>query len=88
MDHKQKFSILLAQQTSSEAVVTLMSLLLTPKELDEIGKRVEIIDRLLKGDSQRSIATDLQVGIATVSRGSRVIQSDRTLCNNIFTSIT
>lgn len=51
--------------------------LTTPSERDEIGKRVEIIRRLLKGQAQHEIASALQVGVATVTRGSREIQAGR-----------
>lgn len=47
--------------------------LLTPKELVELGKRVEILRQLQAGVPQRTIAQHLQVGIATVSRGARVL---------------
>jgi TrpR family trp operon transcriptional repressor len=45
--------------------------LLTPAEYGEIVVRWQIVKRLAKGESQRSIARDLKIGIATVTRGSR-----------------
>lgn len=45
--------------------------LLTPKEREEFERRWDIIERLHAGETQRSIASDLGVGIATVTRGSR-----------------
>lgn len=45
--------------------------LLTPKEREEFERRWEIIERLQSGETQRTIASDLGVGIATVTRGSR-----------------
>ncbi len=53
---------------------TFMSAILTPKELDEIPKRLEIVRLLKRGMSQRQIADKLGVGIATVTRGSRELQ--------------
>ena len=49
--------------------------LLTPKEQDEFAVRVEILKRMLRGDDQRSIAKELKIGIATVTRGSREIRT-------------
>ena len=49
---------------------TFLKMILTPKELNEIPKRLEIFNQLRKGLPQRKIATDLNVGIATVTRGS------------------
>ena len=43
----------------------------TEKERKELVRRVEIVKRLLAGDAQAKIASDLKVGIATVTRGSK-----------------
>lgn len=51
--------------------------LTTPKERQEIGRRVEIVKRLLKGETQHEIAGDLHVGVATVTRGSRELGAGR-----------
>ena len=51
--------------------------LLTVKELQELPLRLEIVKRLLKGDSHHKIAQDLSVGVATVTRGSRELQQGR-----------
>ncbi len=45
--------------------------ILTPAEHKEIVTRWQIVKRLVEGDTQRTIAKDLEVGIATVTRGSR-----------------
>lgn len=52
----------------------LLSALLTDAEIDDIGLRLEILRRLHHGDTQRRIAVDLGVGVATVTRGSRQMQ--------------
>lgn len=49
--------------------------LLTPRELREIGVRWQIIKRLAQGENQRVIAGDLKIGIATVTRGSRMLSN-------------
>ena len=47
--------------------------LLTPQEYEEIQTRWQIVKRLAKGEPQRTIARDLKIGIATVTRGSRAL---------------
>jgi TrpR family transcriptional regulator, trp operon repressor len=49
----------------------------TEKERKALTKRVEIIKRLLEGQSQHEIANDLGVGISTVTRGSRELAQGR-----------
>lgn len=51
--------------------------ILTPKELEEIPTRLQIVKMLKKGISQHEIAEKLGVGIATVTRGSKEIQLGR-----------
>ena len=45
--------------------------ILTPHEFDNLGMRWQIVKKLAKGEHHQSIAGDLRLGIATVTRGSR-----------------
>lgn len=49
----------------------------TDKERSELAQRLEIIKRLLTGEVQARIASDLGVGIATVTRGSKELSQGR-----------
>lgn len=49
----------------------------TDKERSEIAQRVEIIKRLIAGEPQAKIASDLGVGVATVTRGSKELSQGR-----------
>lgn len=51
--------------------------ILTPKELDELSTRLEIVKMLKKGTAQHKIAEKLGVGVATVTRGSKELQQGR-----------
>ncbi len=44
--------------------------ILTPHEFENIAVRWQIVKKLAKGEYQESIAEDLHLGIATVTRGS------------------
>ena len=50
-----------------------LSDMLTPAEMKEVVTRWQIVQRLAKGEPQRTIAKDLKIGIATVTRGSRAL---------------
>ena len=49
----------------------------TGKERDELTQRVEIIKRLVAGEPQQKIASELGVGVATVTRGSKELSQGR-----------
>jgi TrpR family trp operon transcriptional repressor len=51
-----------------------LAALLTPTEFEEIAKRIQIVKRLKEGNTQRKIASELEVGVATINRGVRELQ--------------
>lgn len=51
-----------------------LTVLLTPNEISEMVRRLNIIELLDQGVPQRDIAKQLGVGIATVTRGSRALK--------------
>lgn len=51
--------------------------ILTPKEIRELSTRLDIVRKLKQGQSHQQIAKLLQVGVATVTRGSRELQKGR-----------
>lgn len=51
--------------------------ILTPSEIDEIPKRLQIVKMLKAGVPQKEISEKLGVGIATVTRGSREVKAGR-----------
>ena len=65
----------LMTQTSSQQMLAALEGLLTPYEQQELINRLQIFELLSKGVSQRRVAQQLGVGIATVTRGSRALQA-------------
>lgn len=65
----------LRQQIGSRPFEEVLSELLSECEIKDIANRIEIIRRLESGQRQRQIASDLGVGIATVTRGAKIIRS-------------
>ncbi len=59
---------------NEEEMQNLLQGLFTPAEIEEFGRRIEIVKMLKNGIAQRDIAAKLGVGVATVSRGSREIK--------------
>jgi Trp operon repressor len=65
---------LLAEAQTSEEVHAILDEILTPYESEAVAERLQIIKLLLAGHSQREVRDTLQVAIATVSRGARVLK--------------
>jgi len=49
----------------------------TAKERRELTRRIDIIEQLLADIPQHKIASDLNVGVATVTRGSKELSEGR-----------
>ncbi len=62
---------------SPETMVDFLRGILTPSEIDEIPKRLQIVKLLKAGVSQKEISRRLGVGIATVTRGSKEVKKGR-----------
>lgn len=57
--------------TTPKELDRLLSFFLTPEEVDNMNKRVLLVQSLLQNkQSQRDIAKDLQVSISKITRGS------------------
>jgi len=59
---------------SKKELMNFLEGILTPKELEEIPMRLQIVKMLKKGIPQHAIAEELGIGIATVTRGSKEIK--------------
>lgn len=66
-------NVILACKDKKE-LTNLLEGILTPKELEEIPTRLQIVKMLKKGIPQSKIAQALGIGVATVTRGSKEIQ--------------
>ena len=73
----------LSTQTVEELAHVLKAVL-TPAEIESIAQRLSILDGISTGIAQREIAETLRVGIATVTRGSRVWQENRETLGKYF----
>jgi TrpR family trp operon transcriptional repressor len=65
----------LMAQTTAQQMSAALEGLLTPYEQQELINRLQIFELLSQGVSQRQVAQQLGVGIATVTRGSRALQA-------------
>jgi len=64
-------------QTDAKSMTAALEGLLTPNEQQELINRLQIFELLSQGLSQRQVAQQLGVGIATVTRGSRALQAGK-----------
>ena len=74
----------LSASTTVEELAHVLKAVLTPAEIESIAQRLCILDGISTGVAQREIAETLRVGIATVTRGSRVWQENRDCLGRYF----
>lgn len=76
---------LLSATTDKQQLSEIVAALMTEKEQQELGNRLQIFALLHQGVTQREISAQLGVGIATVSRGAKVWQQQQT--DALFSSV-
>ena len=77
MKNIQKLSEILMKIKSKKEMINFLLGLLTLKEIEEFSTRIKIVKMLKQGFTQKRIAKQLGVGIATVTRGSNEIKKGR-----------
>ena len=65
------------QMRTKDQMIDFLFGILTPKELEELTTRLQIVKLLKKGLPHQEIARRLEVGVATVTRGSRELKMGR-----------
>lgn len=60
--------------------------LLTPSEIDIFAERIQIIKGLLQGKTQRKVAEELSVSIATVERGASQLKYGKGAFKKVLSS--
>ena len=73
--------------TDKKLLELLLDDLLTPQEYQAFIKRWQLVKRLKAGQAQRSIADELGVGVATVTRGARVLHNKNGGFSQVFKKI-
>lgn len=72
--NKKEFLEALLSITTEKELSSFLSAMMTPQEIDDLPKRMAIFKLLSQGVPQHTIARRLQVGVATVTRGSQELQ--------------
>lgn len=65
------------KQKTRPGMLEFLKGILTPKELEELTTRLQIVKLIKAGLPHQEIARRLKVGVATVTRGSREIRLGR-----------
>lgn len=71
--HKQEFINILGSIKDGKLRDAFLTDILTPQEYEEIVKRWQLVKQLNAGITQRQIAKNLQISLAKISRGSRML---------------
>lgn len=84
--HKQDFLTILSTIKDLKLLDAFLIDILTPNEYDEIVKRWQVVKQLSQGVTQRQIAKNLQISLAKISRGSRMLLDKKGGFNQILNS--
>lgn len=88
--HKQiqtilKFCSVIEQKSFAyKDIERLVSAMLTPGEIETLSQRIHVLQMLYHGKSQREISEELGVGVATATRGNRMLRENIDLFEKIL----
>ncbi|OGI95027.1 hypothetical protein A2917_01440 [Candidatus Nomurabacteria bacterium RIFCSPLOWO2_01_FULL_42_17] len=75
-EYKQELVEIFSKINSSKELVALfLKDILTPNEFEALSLRWQIVKKLNKGETHRSVVGDLGLGMSTVTRGSRMLRN-------------
>ena len=78
---------LLASTNDSNEINLLLNSFFTPAEIADLDSRWEILKRLNRGDTQRSIANELHLGLCKITRGSKELKKPNSILKKIIDQI-
>ena len=81
--YKKLFEILAGVKNAHE-MDKLLHELLTPKELQDIWRRWQIIEDLHHGMPQREIAERHKMSLCKITRGAKVLRAKDSICKQIL----
>ncbi len=74
------------EKFSQADLESLFLALLTPSEIEAISQRLHILQLLHKGTPQRDVSEILGVGVATATRGNRILKENIHLFEKLLES--
>jgi len=82
-EYKKLFEIL-TRVKNQQDMDALLHELLTPRELEDIWRRWQVMRDLYNGVPQREIARRHKMSLCKITRGSRVLRSPGSICKSIL----
>lgn len=73
----KKIAAILSLAVDGKELQQILEDLLTPAEVKDIEERIAIVEHLLMGEPQRTVAKKLKVSISKVSRGSLLLHTGK-----------
>jgi TrpR family trp operon transcriptional repressor len=71
-----EISSALSSTDDHELISSFLESLLTPRELEEITARWELVKRIQSGESQRKISQELGLSLCKITRGSKELKKE------------
>ncbi|MGP1419782.1 MAG: Trp family transcriptional regulator [Sphaerochaetaceae bacterium] len=87
MENLDELVEIFARTTDRRTVRRLMEELLTRSELEDLSKRWYLMKELYKGKPQRRIASEMEISLCKITRGSRILKQDNSEFRKILSEM-
>ncbi len=81
--HKALFEIFASVQDAHD-MQRLMEELLTPKELEDVWRRWQLLEDLYQGVPQREIVDRHKMSLCKITRGAKILRNDNSVCKAVI----
>lgn len=73
-----------AELDDEQRMLDFFNELFTPKELNDLSLRWELLKELHAGRAQRAIATEHQISLCKITRGSKILKQDDSVTRELL----
>jgi len=84
MNNIKQICRFLAVTDNPETINRFLNEIFTPAEIRDLDSRWEIIKRLKRGDTQRSIAKELHLGLCKITRGAKELKKSNSIIKKVI----
>ncbi len=84
MNTHEELAKILAEVHDPQDMVQFLEEILTPKEMNDLALRWQLLKSLHNGKTQRAIAAEYNISLCKITRGSKILKKEKSTTSTIL----
>jgi TrpR family trp operon transcriptional repressor len=84
MDTHTELATVIAEIKDPKMMADFLEEILTPKELNDLSLRWQLLKSLHQGKPQRAIAAEYKISLCKITRGSRILKKEHSVIADVL----